>query len=160
MKIPGESSVGKRPRNQRLSGGVMGSRSSGTGFTLLEVIIACAIFFMMAFAVLEVVTTGLAAARRLQQREPDAGMLAGLYSQTNILVEESASGDFEELYPNLYPGYTWMRETTEVSSNSLFRVDYAVIYDAKKRGASETHMSLLLFRPGSPPGSASKSLGQ
>jgi hypothetical protein len=86
-------------------------------------------------------------------------MLAAVYCQTNILVEEGSSGDFEELYPDLYPNYTWIRETREVASNSLFQVDFAVIHEAKKRGVSETHMSILLFKPGSPPGSASKSPG-
>ncbi len=129
-------------------------------FTLLEVIIACAIFFMMVFAVLELVTRGLAAARSLQQREPDAGMVASIYCQTNILAEDGDSGDFEKWYEGLYPDYSWARETVEVGSNSLFRVDF-VVYQGnnKRRGVSETHMSILLFRPGSPPGSASKSFG-
>lgn len=129
-------------------------------FTLLEVIIASAIFFMAALAVLQVVTSGLAAARALQQREADAGMIAGVYSYTNILVEETASGDFEDLYPDLYPGYSWYRETVEVASNGLFQADFTVTHDVgKKRGVSETHMSILLYRPGSPPGSASRGLG-
>lgn len=129
-------------------------------FTLLEVIVACTIFFLVAFAVLELVTRGLGMAKSLQQREPDAGMLAAVYMQTNILVEEMASGDFEDLYPELYPGFTWERATTEVGSNGLFQVDYAVYHGQKsRRGASETRMSILLFKPGSPPGSASRSFG-
>ena len=53
-----------------------GRRSGLNAFTLLEVIVACAIFFMVAFAVLGLVTRSLAAARSLQLRHPDAGMLA------------------------------------------------------------------------------------
>jgi Tfp pilus assembly protein PilV len=134
------------------------SRLSGNAcaFTLLEVIIACAIFFMVAFAVLGVVTQGLSAARSLQQREPDPGILAAAFSLTNQLVEGSDSGDFEDLYPGLYRGYTWAREVYEVSSNSLFQVDFYVYKDAGKKGASETKMSILMFRPGSPPGAATK----
>ena len=49
---------------------------SKMGFTLLEVIIACAIFFIAGFAILELVTRSVAAARSLQHREPDAGMVA------------------------------------------------------------------------------------
>src|SRR5437867_4476680 len=69
-----------------------------SGFTLLEVIVACGIFFMVAFAVLEVVTQGLSAARQLEQREPDAGLLAAALSLTNQLADgDSASGNFEDL---------------------------------------------------------------
>src|SRR5262249_52164528 len=92
------------------------------GFTLLEVIVACAIFFMVAFAVLEVVTTGLAAAKALQQREPDAGILAAALSLTNKLEKGTMSGNFEDLAPGLYPGYSWARDVYEVGSNGLFQV--------------------------------------
>src|SRR5438552_18150726 len=56
-------------------------------FTLLEVIIACSIFFMVAFAILGMVTSGLAQARALRQRDPDAGMLAATLSLTTQLEE-------------------------------------------------------------------------
>ena len=125
-------------------------------FTLLEVLVACTIFFMVAFAVLELVTRSLAAARSLQQREPDAGVLAAVLSLTNQLVEGTESGDFEDTYPGLYRDYTWSREVIEVSSNSLFRVDFAVYSNSRKRGPTESRMSVLMYRPGSPPGSATK----
>lgn len=125
-------------------------------FTLLEVIIACTVFFMVAFAVLGVVTQGLAAARALQQKEPDAGVLAAALSLTNQLIEGTESGDFEDFYPGLYRGYSWSRDVYEVSSNSLFQVDFYIYKDAGKKGASETKMSVLMFRPGSPPGAATK----
>jgi hypothetical protein len=45
----------------------------------------------------------------------------------------------------------------EVGSNSLFQVDFTIYAtSAKKRGASDIRMSILLFRPGSKPGSATK----
>jgi len=47
------------------------SNRGAVAFTLLEVIVACAIFFMCAFAVLQLVTRGLSAARSIQQREPN-----------------------------------------------------------------------------------------
>src|SRR5256885_1098652 len=79
-------------------------------FTLLEVIIASAIFFMAAFAILQLVTTGIAQAKALQQREPDAGMLAATLSLTNQLEEGAESGDFEDLAPGLYRDYRWARD--------------------------------------------------
>src|SRR6478609_578027 len=126
-------------------------------FTLLEVIIACAVFFMVAFAVLQMVIQGLGAARSLQQREPDAGMLAAL-SLTNRVEEGDESGDFEDIAPGLYPGYSWAKHKEEIGSNGLFRIDFIVYYSkarGKKKGASESQMSMLLYAPNSPPGSAS-----
>ena len=127
-----------------------GRRSGLNAFTLLEVIVACAIFFMVAFAVLGLVTRSLAAARSLQLRHPDAGMLAAVLTLTNKLEEGTASGDFEEFYPGLYPGCTWTREVYEAASNGLFQVDFTIDQSSEKKGASETKMSILMFRPGSP----------
>lgn len=124
-------------------------------FTLLEVIIACTIFFMVAFAVLQVVTTGLVAAKKLQQREPDFEFLISPHALTNQLIEGMESGDFEDVYPGLYPGYTWRFEILEVGSNGFFKVDYAII-DAKA-GANPKTMTAFFHKPGSPPGSASQS---
>lgn len=115
---------------------------------------ACAIFFMVAFAVLEMVTRGLAAARVLQQREPDNGMVAAMLSLTNKIEEGMESGDFEDLYPGLYPGWHWESQLLEVSSNGLFQADI-VLYRESKKGPAMTTMSILLYRPESPPGSAS-----
>ena len=127
-----------------------GRRSGLNAFTLLEVIIACAIFFMVAFAILGLVTRSLAAARSLQLRHPDAGLLAAALTLTNKLEEGTASGDFEEFYPGLYSGYNWTREVYEAASNGLFQVDFTIYQSSVKKGASETKMSILMFRPGSP----------
>jgi hypothetical protein len=122
-------------------------------FTLLEVIIACAIFFMVAFSVLQIVTTGLVAAKKLQQRVPDFEIIISPDALTNILVEGIKSGDFDEFVPNLYPGFSWESDTLEVGSNGFFRVDYA-IYDAKAGAAKG--MRMFFHKPGSPPGSATQ----
>jgi len=130
-------------------------RTSGvaaSAFTLLEVVIACSIFFVVAFAILELVTSSLVAAKTLQQREPDAGMLAATLSLTNQLEEGVESGDFEDICPGVYPGYRWMRDVNEVSSNGLFQVDFVVYRDMKKKGPAELKTSILMFRPGSKPG--------
>lgn len=131
----------------------LAQRSSA--FTLLEVIIACTLFFLVAFAVLQLVTSGLVAARKLQQREPDFGGLAAELVLTNQLVEGADSGDFEDMYPGLYRGYSWSKEIMEVYSNGFFRVDFAIYNDAAK-GSSERRSSIFLYKPGSPPGSATK----
>jgi hypothetical protein len=119
------------------------------------VIIACAIFFVVAFAILQLVTSSLVAAKALQQREPDPGMIAASLSLSNILEDGlTLTGDFEDLAPGLYKGYRWMAEANEVSSNSLFQVDIVVYRDVQKKGPAESKISILRYAPGSKPGRA------
>jgi hypothetical protein len=126
-------------------------------FTILEVIIACALFFMVMFAILSLVSQGLGGARALQQKQPDAGLLAAELTLTNSLIEGVESGDFEELYPEVYPGYSWTREILEVGSNGLFKVTFTIQDGGKgKKGQSISVSEILLWRPDSPKGSASK----
>src|SRR5262245_15757628 len=80
---------------------------AGGAFTLLETIVACAIFFMVAFAILELVTRSLVAAKSLQQREPDPGIILAALSLTNVFEEGSISGNYEDIAPGMYPGYRW-----------------------------------------------------
>lgn len=120
----------------------------GAGFTLLEVLIAIGIFFIVAFAVLELVVVGLGAARSLQVRHADVGMLAAELSATNSILEEGVeSGDFGDLYPNA----RWEREVLEVGSNGLFRVTF-VVHETVGAKDITSSRSILLYRPGSPRG--------
>jgi Tfp pilus assembly protein PilV len=116
-------------------------RSADVAFTLLEVMIAVGLFFMAAFAILALVSQNLRAARSLQTSHVTAAMLAADLSLTNRLEEGMASGDFGELFPT----YSWEREITEVHSNGLFNVDFAVIKDGK----IDSTMTIYLFRPNS-----------
>src|SRR5258706_13557967 len=99
-----------------------GRRKSRGAFSLLEVMIALAIFFMALFSILALISNTLRNARALQVIEPDAGMLAGQLSLTNQLYVGSESGDFGDDYP----GYTWTREVSEAATNGLFKVDFIV----------------------------------
>jgi prepilin-type N-terminal cleavage/methylation domain-containing protein len=150
---PESDAGGRRRRRQEDYAGV----ALAEGFTLLEVLIASAIFFLMAFAVLELTARGLRGARSLQLREADAGLLAAAMSLTNRLEEGVESGDFEDIAPGLFPDYSWAREVWERESNGMFQVDFVVVQRAGKgHGSSETKMSVLMFRPGSPAGSRFK----
>jgi len=134
-----------------------GARGRGReGFSLLEVVIAIGIFCMVAFAVLELVVTSLGAARSLQIRHADVGMLAAELSATNNILEEGdEAGDFGDFYP----GAKWERVVTEVGSNGLFQVDFRVREKiGRKEAVSET--SILLYRPGSPKGKMSGGTGK
>jgi hypothetical protein len=126
------------------------------GFTLLEVIVACAIFFMFAFAVLELVTRGLAAARTLENHDADPGLVAAMATLPVQLEEAENSGDFEDLFPGVYPDYRWLASTNEFRSNGLFIVEIGVYRDNRKKGVAAQDMSILLFRPNSKPGHLSK----
>ena len=114
-------------------------------FTLLEVMIAVAIFFTATFAILGLMSTLLRNARVLQLNEPNAGMLAGELSLTNTLGEEMESGNFGDAYP----GYRWTRDVYCVSSNGLFEADFTISKRVGRQNV-ESHMSVLLFRPASP----------
>ena len=118
---------------------------SRTAFSLLEVMIACGIFFMAVFAILAMVSSVLRNARSLRRVELDAGMVAAQVCNTNKLTEGTESGDFG----NLYPDYSWETETYEAETNNLWQVDIVV----RRRGLSQPvdQMSIYLFRPESPP---------
>jgi Tfp pilus assembly protein PilV len=116
-------------------------------FSLLEVMIAAGIFFMAIFAILALVSTNIRNARLLQEQPVDPGMLLADLVQTNKLEEGTDQGDFGDLFP----GYTWTCDITQVASNGLFKVEYVV---TKPGGGpnSQTSLSALLYRPDSPAG--------
>ena len=116
-------------------------------FTLLEVIIACAIFFMCAFAILELVTRGLSAARSIQQREPDIGLILAPLSTNRVFEVGTYSGDFEDLYPGIYPGYQWTYDISQPfgETNPLYQVTVVIVGTTGKRKTSQTSASVLMY---------------
>ena len=116
--------------------------ASRKGFTLVEVMIALAIFFVAVFSILEMVTQAMKSARALSQNTPNAGILAADLSMTNSLVPGVNFGDFG----TLYPGYSWSSEILPEWTNGLFRVSYVIF----RNGKEDSQMSILLYRPQSP----------
>src|SRR5258706_3960898 len=116
-----------------------GARMTGRGFTLIEVMIALGIFFMAAFSILALVSTTLRSARRLQDSQVDASMLAAQVMLTNRLYEGTESGDFGDAYPD----YSYEQINTPVT-NGLWQVDFLVHH----RG-TESKMSNFVFSPDS-----------
>jgi len=114
------------------------------GFSLLEVMMAMFIFFIVVFGVLGVVVQCLGSARALQQQQADCGMVASMTAMSNVLEENFDSGDFE----GLVPGYHWTRDIVEVCSNGFFRVDIEVFKDNAKSKAPAERMSVLMYKPG------------
>jgi len=130
-------------------------QAGGFAFTLIEVMIAMFIFFMVVFTILGVIANALRNARMLQRKSVDAGMVAAQVTLTNVLTEQLETGDFEDLCPGVYPDYGWTRDVYEVGTNSLFQVDM-IVQRRSGNAPVESKLSILLFRPGSPPGSMSR----
>ncbi len=94
-------------------------------FTLLEVMIACGIFFMATFAILALVAGTLRNARALQRGDVDAGMAAAQImplARTNRQTDFSGSGDFGDAYPD----YSYVYQSGEYMTNGLLQVDIVV----------------------------------
>lgn len=127
-----------------------GTRSGrGGAFTLVEVMMAVAIFVMCMFAILSLVSQNLRAARSLTIQTPHAGVLAAELALTNRLEEGSFSGDFGDLYK----GYSWRSEITWLRSNGLFRV----VYEVDNGREVESTLEVLTYKPQSPaPGLGSR----
>ncbi len=126
-------------------------RPATAAFSLLEVMIAVGIFFMATFAILGLITTSLANARRLQKPLVDASALASQISLTNKLVEGTISGNLGDLLGKDYREYNYIQSTTEVQTNKLFEVDF-IIENAGNRDVI-SRVSTLMYRPASDPGS-------
>ena len=122
------------------------SRRLQTAFSLLEVMIACGIFFMAVFAILAMVSNVLRNARSLRRMELDAGMVAAQVTRTNKLFEGTESGDFG----NLYPDYSWETDSYEAETNGLWQVDIIV----RRRGLPQPvdSMSIYVYSPDSKAG--------
>jgi hypothetical protein len=107
---------------------------------------------MVGFAVLQLVTQGLVAAKSLQVRHPDPGMVLAALSLTNALEEGMMSGDYEDIAPVTYKDYRWEAFITEVGSNGLFEIQ-VLTYNNKKPGVSPSTITGRFWRPNSKPGS-------
>jgi hypothetical protein len=127
-----------------------------SAFTILEVIVACTIFFMVAFAILELVTRSLAAAKAIQQREPDPGIILAMYSTNRAWEEMSISGNYEDIAPGMYPGYRWELFAQPVGTNDHIWEVNVMSYNERKAGQGPAVVSALFFSPQSKPGSGSK----
>ncbi|HAM71218.1 MAG TPA: hypothetical protein DCM86_06205 [Verrucomicrobiales bacterium] len=117
------------------------------GFTLLEVMVACFVFFTVAFSVLELTTHSLVAAKKLRRQTVDPAMQLEEYVGTNVHVEPGVvTGDFGDIYPD----YTWERDIDQVESNGLYIVKLTIF---PKHGSQELPMQLTSYlydRAGTP----------
>ena len=115
-------------------------------FTLLEVMIAVAIFFMATFSILALVSRCLAQARSLQPMQVDANMVAAEVSMTNRLEEGPIPPEIIKRFEHLYPNYTATGYITEVGTNGFFQVDVEVAGLTSGRHMANSKSTVYLFR--------------
>jgi hypothetical protein len=113
-------------------------------FTLIEVMIACGLFFMCTFAILALVAQTLRNARALQRGDVDAGMAASQIFEllkTNKQPDLSGSGDFGDAYPD----FSYEFQAGEYMTNGLLQVDIIV----NRRGARQPvdKLSIWVYNP-------------
>jgi len=123
-------------------------KPSGIAFTLLEVMIACGIFFTATFAVLALVSQTLRNARALQRGDVDAGMAAAqVYEtlKTNRLENGTMSGDFGETYRDFSWEATWDIDWDGGVTNNLLKAEIIV----RRRNLSKPfdHMTVWVYAP-------------
>jgi hypothetical protein len=112
-------------------------------FTLIEVMIAIAIFFMCMFAILGVFSVGLHSALLLRRDGPTPGMIAAELSLSNQFDEGTTlSGTFGDTYPN----YSWTADVINAATNGLYRLNISVL---APQGNVDSTLSILLYRPDS-----------
>ena len=127
------------------------------GFTLLEVLIAFAVFFIAIFAILGLVSHSLSMARHMTQVDVDISSLASALSMTSPLEEGEIPLEVRNQFEELHPGFTCSGFITLAGTNGLFQADLEV--RGTKGGAAASTMSIMLFRPNSP-GASGGSIGR
>jgi hypothetical protein len=116
------------------------SRGLAVAFTLVEVMIASAIFFAGMFSVLALLSQGLKAAAMLRKDAPTAGMVAAFSCFDPDGSEETSNNeDFGEYYP----GYTY-RLTKEPITNGLWQINVVMT----KNGQLDSALMTYLCSPG------------
>lgn len=126
--------------------------SPRSAFTLMEVMIAIAVFCIGVFAILGLVASVLRGARLLDKPMVDASVVASEIAQTNSIVEiQGTSGDLSEFLGEKYKGYDYIYDIGEVESNHLYQATILVTSDVQGKPVI-SKMDVLLFRPMSPPG--------
>lgn len=131
-----------------------------SAFTLLEVMIAIAIFFTASFAILGLISSSLNNVRRLQRPSVDASPVLARYAATNSLIEGTYQGSLgdPDMLGKDYRDYNWIANIVEIGSNHLYSVE-CVIRPANGKHDIISDMTTVLYRPQSPPGSLDGGIG-
>lgn len=132
-------------------------RRGAAAFTLLEVMIAMAIFFMAIFAILGLVAQNLRIARSLSLGEIDLSTVAVELSLQTLTNRDMAEGTISGDFGDTYPGASWVANLYLVATNAgalggrstpggLYQADITITWPQNNL-IKERHTSLLLYRP-------------
>ena len=119
-----------------------------SAFSLIEVMVALAIFFMAVFAILGLMSTLLQNARIFQSKRPPEARMVFAYqtSITNRVIEGTISYDFSEMaeFGDEYRDYTAEVEAypNEMYTNGLWDVQYRVFNKHWSRGINFHNVSI------------------
>jgi prepilin-type N-terminal cleavage/methylation domain-containing protein len=132
-------------------------------FSLLEVMVAIAIFSVASFAILSLISSSLANVRRLQRPMVDASPVLARFASMKKLTNGIYSGSLgdPELLGKEYQGYNWTASIEQYQlTNNLFIVE-CVVQSASGNHEVISHLSTLLYRPDSsdPPGPFDRGIG-
>ena len=128
-------------------------------FTLVEVLIAVAIFVIAIFSILHLVNQGLSLVRTMQQQRPDLGALAaktlvelpepdgtlatGLQEPLDEDFGGNGGGEFA-----LYPNARWQRDIVSLdATNGLYQATIRVEEQVEGGEPIEYQLRYLMFRP-------------
>jgi len=118
------------------------SKKGEVAFSLMEVMIAIAIFFTASFVILALVSSGLKTARLLRNDRPSCGIIAAELTSSNGLEE----GHFSDDFGKLYPGYSY---EYDVASSDIYTGMVSVVISINRQGqrTPESTMEILRFDP-------------
>ena len=62
-------------------------------------------------------------------------------------LRSEPTGDFEDLYPGIYPGYQWTYDISQPfgETNPLYQVTVVIVGTTGKRKTSQTSASVLMY---------------
>lgn len=125
-------------------------------FTLLEVMIAMAIFFMAIFAILGLVAQNLRIARSLSLGEIDISTVAAELSLQTLTNRDMTEGTIHGDFGDTYPGASWVANLYLVATNAgvvgrsspggLYQADITITWPQNNL-IKERQTSLLFYRP-------------
>lgn len=136
------------------------SQRHARAFSLLEVMIAIAIFFVASFAILGLISTSLNNVRLLQRPSVDASPVLATWMATNSWVEGHYHGNLGDEYMlgKEYRDYNWDLDIIEIRSNHLYLAD-CVITTANGRREAISHLATTAYKPQSPAGTLDGAIG-
>ncbi|HYE32387.1 MAG TPA: hypothetical protein VEH27_13225 [Methylomirabilota bacterium] len=114
-----------------------------TAFSLLEVLIASALFFIAMFSVLALSSRSLNAARNLSPTHADISELVLPLVLTNRFTDEDL-GVLSDGFEN-FPEHSWEREIVPWYTNGFFRVNFRIM----RGGQIESESSIYMYKPAS-----------